>query len=447
MVIICEECGKKYQVDNEKVKGKRTEFKCKKCGNLMTATQSSPKDPKLPKTPPQVSENNSEVSRVVTAEGKQKKTLRPSTQTQKVSQLFSRPGRFRFGLTAKLFTVMMLVGLIPLIMFWGIALTQARDRIRAEAKNNTQHMFKSMVRYVGEWFGEKERIIGELAEMDDIISMERTKQAALLVALSRVYPEMHHTFIIDADGNLFVGSPPEPLTVNDAMQQRYRGILRANIPSWQTLINNKSKKPFLLLAVPIQNKEHTVGLIAYAISLDKLSKQTLTLESGDTGFAFLIKTSKNIVAYQIDTVGINRKKLNWLPLISAYKRGRFGLVPFQSAGEKSVLGYVAKTSFNWGLGIQKEENEASFLIDQLMTFAYLLLLVTIVFVFIIAWFSGRALSRPIIKLTHAADRISVGELDMEIRTARKDEIGDLSEAIARMQDSIRVSIERLRRRL
>ena len=43
--------------------------------------------------------------------------------------------------------------------------------------------------------------------------------------------------------------------------------------------------------------------------------------------------------------------------------------------------------------------------------------------------------------------VSIGELDMEIRTARKDEIGDLSEAIARMQDSIRISIERLRRRL
>ncbi|MBU0987648.1 MAG: HAMP domain-containing protein, partial [Proteobacteria bacterium] len=86
------------------------------------------------------------------------------------------------------------------------------------------------------------------------------------------------------------------------------------------------------------------------------------------------------------------------------------------------------------------------IIEQLLSYAYLLLAVTIVFVFIIAWFSGRALSRPIIKLTDAADRISVGELDVEIDTNRKDEIGDLAEAVARMQDSIRLSIERLRQR-
>jgi HAMP domain-containing protein len=35
---------------------------------------------------------------------------------------------------------------------------------------------------------------------------------------------------------------------------------------------------------------------------------------------------------------------------------------------------------------------------------------------------------------------------MEVKTTSKDEIGELAEAISRMQDSIRLSIERLRRR-
>ncbi len=113
---------------------------------------------------------------------------------------------------------------------------------------------------------------------------------------------------------------------------------------------------------------------------------------------------------------------------------------------KSILGHARGTVFGWIIAIQQEEREAFALIDQLMSYAYILLIVTVVFVVIIAWFSGRALSRPIIKLTDTADRISVGELDVEIHTRRKDEIGDLAEAIGRMQDSIRVSIQRLRHR-
>ncbi|MBF0226830.1 MAG: zinc-ribbon domain-containing protein [Desulfobacterales bacterium] len=56
------------------------------------------------------------------------------------------------------------------------------------------------------------------------------------------------------------------------------------------------------------------------------------------------------------------------------------------------------------------------------------------------------LTKNINYLTDAADRISVGELDAEIKVTSKDEIGNLADAISRMQDSLRFSMERLRRR-
>jgi methyl-accepting chemotaxis protein len=71
---------------------------------------------------------------------------------------------------------------------------------------------------------------------------------------------------------------------------------------------------------------------------------------------------------------------------------------------------------------------------------------TFIVVVIIALLASRAIVKPIRTLTDAANRISVGELGVEIKAKSGDEIGDLAEAITRMQDSIRLSIERLRRR-
>jgi HAMP domain-containing protein len=62
------------------------------------------------------------------------------------------------------------------------------------------------------------------------------------------------------------------------------------------------------------------------------------------------------------------------------------------------------------------------------------------------FFYGRGLTRKIRNLSSAADLISIGELDTQISIKSNDEIGDLAEAISRMQESIRLSIERLRRR-
>ena len=59
---------------------------------------------------------------------------------------------------------------------------------------------------------------------------------------------------------------------------------------------------------------------------------------------------------------------------------------------------------------------------------------------------SRRLSNRLKTLIYAAERISVGELNTPIEIRSKDEIRDLADAIGRMQESIRLSIERLRRR-
>lgn len=59
---------------------------------------------------------------------------------------------------------------------------------------------------------------------------------------------------------------------------------------------------------------------------------------------------------------------------------------------------------------------------------------------------ARSITGPINRLAEAADRMSLGELDVEIPAGGKNEIGRLSEALRRMQLSLRGAIERLRMR-
>ncbi|MBW2094253.1 MAG: zinc-ribbon domain-containing protein [Deltaproteobacteria bacterium] len=71
---------------------------------------------------------------------------------------------------------------------------------------------------------------------------------------------------------------------------------------------------------------------------------------------------------------------------------------------------------------------------------------TLVLIALIVLWYGHALTKRIKSLTVLAEQISLGALDEELEIRSKDEIGDLGEAIGRMQESIRLSMERLRRR-
>lgn len=76
----------------------------------------------------------------------------------------------------------------------------------------------------------------------------------------------------------------------------------------------------------------------------------------------------------------------------------------------------------------------------MMLGATFLLIIFIVSIYVLR------LTGKIKSLAEITDRISVGEVEIEIDTKSRDEIGELSNAIARMQETIQLSIERLQRR-
>jgi methyl-accepting chemotaxis protein len=92
------------------------------------------------------------------------------------------------------------------------------------------------------------------------------------------------------------------------------------------------------------------------------------------------------------------------------------------------------------------ESRASALTEKTRLITWAILGGTILLIGIIVSIYGHRLTGKIKSLTDVAERISIGDLGIEIETRSRDEIGELAEAISRMQDSIRLSIERLRKR-
>jgi methyl-accepting chemotaxis protein len=186
--------------------------------------------------------------------------------------------------------------------------------------------------------------------------------------------------------------------------------------------------------------------MANAMTIDDISKRIATWRQGNTGYAFLVDETAKVVAHPSRTYTLQQKNLSGHPLVSAFKKGRTGIQYFVDEKGEPSLGYTAKTRYGWVLAVQQQEKEAFAVLQQIFLFGLILFGATIVVVLLVAMIAGRAITRPINQLTDVAERISLGELDAEIRVKSKDEIGDLAGAIQRMADSIRLSIERLRRR-
>ncbi|WP_370060173.1 HAMP domain-containing protein [Neptunomonas phycophila] len=54
--------------------------------------------------------------------------------------------------------------------------------------------------------------------------------------------------------------------------------------------------------------------------------------------------------------------------------------------------------------------------------------------------------RPILELSESARQMSLGKMDEEIKVNSSDEIGELADAISRMQKSLKVVFKKLRQK-
>jgi len=300
---------------------------------------------------------------------------------------------------------------------------------------------------VDEWIDKNVRVLKAAARLPEIVSMNRSLQEPALKAIQKEYPWMYLVFTVDLNGLNTARNDGKPLK-NYSDRQYYKDVaIKGKALTWQTLIGKTSKKPALVLAVPIISGGRTIGVMAAAANIDDISKSVARWRRGKTGYAFLVDETGKVVSHQVKQFVVQQKNLNGHPLVQAYRKDRKAkTLIFKDDRGRDIMGNVRGNRYDWALVTRQDYEEISEPLKDVQQFFYILLIATIFVVSIIAWFFARTVVKPITTLTDIAERMSLGELEDEVNIKSKDEIGLLAMAIERMRISLNLAMGRLRRK-
>ncbi len=444
MEITCDACGKKYRIDETKMSRDTAKVKCKVCDNIMTITK--PKLEPTPKVPEPAISAEPEIPRrvisrpAVAAEEE-------SADEEKEIPAFYTGQRIRFGLFTKIIIVMLFISLVPFLSFWGLTWRETNERIRSDTEILMAQTAKGLGTSVDSWINNNVSILRTTARLPEIISMERERQEPVLRTIHEEYPWIYLAFTVGLDGMNVARSDDVPLK-DYSDRQYYKDIVKGKNLSWQTLVGKTSKQPALVLAVPIKSGNNLVGVVAAAMTVDDISQNIATWKKGNTGFAFLVDEKGYVISHPNQQFVVKRMNLNSHPLIANFRKRGWTTITthFKNSKDGDSLGHVRSNNYGWALVLQQEDQEVFYALNRMQEFALILLACTVLVVTVIAWLSARAIVTPVRKLTDAAERMSLGELNVKIDVKSRDEIGLLAQAIGRMQTSLRLAMNRLRRK-
>lgn len=421
MKIVCGRCGKIYNIDQSKLNKDITNLACKVCGEVMRVT-----------IPGGITSKKTEAS--VSQMSKPAVGLPPKEATEKV----------RFGLLPKMVLAMLLVSIVPFGLFLGITFNETRERIHTDTELLMAQTADGLGRHVDEWIDKNVSMLNVAAQLEDISSMNPSLQEEVLKVIGTEYPFMYLVFTLDIRGMNIARSDGKKMK-DYSDRQYYKEIARGKDLSWQTLIGKTSKKPALVLAVPIKKGNQTIGVLAAAMTTDAISRQIANWKKGDTGFAFLVDETGKVVAHQVPKFVSSQSNFNDNPLIATYKKNPVqGLITFTDSGGVKQQGVAQRNEMGWILAVQQAEEEVFATHKRSERIAMSLLAITLVLIIGIAFLLARSLVRPVKTLTTITTRMSMGEIDVDFHIKTNDEIGQLANAIARLQTSLKLAIQRLR---
>lgn len=353
--------------------------------------------------------------------------------------------RVRFGMTWRTTITMLLVGLFPLALFGGFSLQQEAQRIRADAEQSMRENGARIAGQVDEWVDKNVRVLRAAASLPTIRAMQPEDQAKVLAAVGQAYPWMYLVFTLAPDGRNVARSDGKPLT-DYSDRQYYRDVVEDGKElSWETLIGKTSKKPALVVAVPIRLADGRVaGVLAAAMTIEDISRTVANWRAGGTGFAFLVDEKAKVVAHPHEDFVISQAIMNDHPLISSFRAdAQPHLVSFVQTGGREALGYAQRNRFRWVVAVQQDTEELFAPLRHHVLIGLALLAIAAALVVVIAAISSRMLIRPIVEMTYAADRMSMGDLEESITVSRDDELGLLARSLERLRRSMKGAMARL----
>lgn len=353
----------------------------------------------------------------------------------------------RISIFQKLLVTMLLVALVPLASVWLVS----RDNMVRDWTNNINHQLAGaadgLVDQVDNWVDLNRRLMVQNAQTDAMRSMDKAAQDPVLRSIKGTYEWVNLAFTVDPLGNNIGRSDNRPPNPTDS--RPFFKSVKAGAPlGHQVVIGLTSGKPALILGAPIHsdNPNHILGVIAMGMTLEKLSNTITTMKIGDTGFAFLTDENGKVIAHPQLDMSKERQDFSSHPAFLNELASDSGHFVYSENGQK-IVAYTKKTSMGWNVVVQQNYDEAFAPVREADFNAMVLLAVTLVAAILVAYLVSRRFTKPILGLTAAANDMSRGKLDLKIaETARRDEIGDLANAIERMGNSIRLAMERLRKK-
>ena len=376
----------------------------------------------------------------------------------------------------KNYIILMLIffTLLPFVLLRIIAYPIIQRDLKTVVMDNLEIVGGKQAVLVSNWMRERMKdalVIADNPYMANSVNLARNdkKYAETLRYLEMIVVEYGYmsAFVCNEKGLVTIATIEEnagrDLSKKDYFKQALQGRTFATsiIPSEVPLMNEFDEKetgiPTMFISTPLKNENNDViGIVALRIHMGTLSNMMHSQKFGKTGETYLVNkegymlSESRFTRHLMKTGVVKKRSALELKLIDPITGKLTHGIARCVAGENGsdakgyndyngipVLGvWYWLPQYNWGVVTEIDRAEVYGVAYNLNTLGVVLLFGIALPIMFFAYVVGKRLSKPIVDLTEATEKMAAGDLTQRVNIKRSDELGVLATSFNTMAENL-----------
>jgi methyl-accepting chemotaxis protein len=336
---------------------------------------------------------------------------------------------FKKNLSIKITTIISIVIVFGMIAL-GYMINNTTTHEITEMARERNHGIASVLQSEINSFLDDSASVIELASEQNITRQVNPREMKdLFDNILDNYDQFKSVYLGTRDGEIHI-RPDQ--TLPDGYDPRERSWYQAALNSdgivWTSpYVDAGSGELIISAAKKVERNGNLVGVAAGDISLKVISELISSTKIGENGYAFMVDSQGEILAHPNQEFVDERRDLSQDIDLTNALAGESGYLEYVEAGEEKLASYVPISHINASVFAQIPLAEAySANREILRQIIIMALVILIILILIISFYIKKSIVSPILNYGNQMQRVSNGDLDLELEVKREDELGNLA---------------------
>ncbi len=334
-----------------------------------------------------------------------------------------------------------------------VAIQLSSDALLEQQEEMMLNYADETAKYISSELESNLSILNEVAMRARTATMDWTIQReSLQQDVERLGYEDMAVIAPDGTANYVISGETAELGDRDYFQKAMSGI--PNVTG--VMISRVTGLPVVVDSAPIRSGDKVVGVLIGRRDGTFLSTITDSQGLGERGYAFILGADSTVYAHPDKDMVLEQRNVfaeiesdgslkSYGLALQELGIGNRGMANYSLDGENRLTAMAPVPNTDWVIGIGNYEEDVLTGIHTLRSTLIVIAAAVVLIGILAALYLGTRISKPIRNLRELANKVALGDVEVNAETNLKDEVGDLVVAFGEMAENIKTQAEAARR--